>query len=161
MKIFKGNDLLTSIALIAVGGLFIIYKSEVISIVMSLIGCTLLALGIIDLVRRFTASGIVKIVFGAFILVAGWLLVALALYVLGAILILAGAIQLYGIFSFKIKEFTLPVIIHIAQPVLYLIAGICLFFNQGGALSGVFTFSGLFLIVDGVLGIISTFGDEI
>lgn len=160
MKRFRSNDLLTSIALIVIGGMFIVYKNEVISIAMSLIGCTLLALGIIDLVRRLTASGILKIISGLFVLVAGWAMVTLVLYFLGAFLIFAGATQLYAILSIKIEKITLPVIIHIAQPTIYLLAGICLFFNQGGALSWVFTVSGLFFLVDGVIGLIGAIGDE-
>jgi uncharacterized membrane protein HdeD (DUF308 family) len=43
---------------------------------------------------------------------------------------------------------------HIAQPVIYILVAICLFFNQGGAISWVFILSGVFLILDGIAGII-------
>jgi uncharacterized membrane protein HdeD (DUF308 family) len=150
----KSNELLTAIALILIGGLFIIYKGEVISIAMSLIGITLVVLGIIDILRARVFSGVVKLVFAALVVLAGWLFVTLALYVLGAFLLIAGITQLIAISKLKIKKLTLPAVMHIAQPVIYILVAICLFFNQGGAISWVFILSGVFLILDGIAGII-------
>lgn len=145
---------MTAIALILIGGLFIIYKGEVISIAMSLIGITLVVLGIIDILRARVFSGVVKLVFAALVVLAGWLFVTLALYVLGAFLLIAGITQLIAISKLKIKKLTLPAVMHIAQPVIYILVAICLFFNQGGAISWVFILSGVFLILDGIAGII-------
>ena len=150
----KSNELLTAIALILIGGLFIIYKGEVVSIAMSLIGITLVVLGIIDILRARVFSGVVKLVFAALVVLAGWLFVTLALYVLGAFLLIAGITQLIAISKLKIKKLTLPAVMHIAQPVIYILVAICLFFNQGGAISWVFILSGVFLILDGIAGII-------
>lgn len=150
----KSNELLTAIALILIGGLFIIYKGEVISIAMSLIGITLVVLGIIDILRARVFSGVVKLVFAALVVLAGWLFVTLALYVLGAFLLIAGITQLIAISKLKIKKLTLPAVMHIAQPVIYILVAICLFFNQGGAISWVFILSGVFFILDGIAGII-------
>ena len=150
----KSNDFLTAIALIVIGALFIIYKGGVISIAMSLIGITLIVLGIIDIVRARVVTGVIKLVFAALVMLAGWLVIELALYVLGAFLLIAGITQLLALSKTKIKKLSLPVIMHIAQPIIYILVAICLFFNQGGAISWVFTVSGIFLIIDGVVGVI-------
>ena len=50
-KTKKSNDFLTAVALIVIGALFVIYKGGIISIAMSLIGITLIVLGIIDIIR--------------------------------------------------------------------------------------------------------------
>jgi uncharacterized membrane protein HdeD (DUF308 family) len=121
---------------------------------MSLIGITLVVLGIIDILRARVFSGVVKLVFAALVVLAGWLFVTLALYVLGAFLLIAGITQLIAISKLKIKKLTLPAVMHIAQPVIYILVAICLFFNQGGAISWVFILSGVFLILDGIAGII-------
>lgn len=160
MKKIKGNEILTAVALIVIGALFMIYKSEIISIAMSLIGFTLIALGVIDIVRSFTVSGVVKIVLGLLVLLAGWMFVAIALYILGAFLLVAGVSELLALTKVKIKKITLPVAMHIAQPVIYILVAICLFFNQGGALSWVFTVSGLFLMLDGAVGLVGAFSDK-
>nr|MBE6545034.1 hypothetical protein [Oscillospiraceae bacterium] len=157
MKKKIGNDLITAVALIVIGALFIIYKSEIISIAMSIIGVTLIVLGIVDAVRKFVVSGVVKIVFGVLVLVAGWLFITLALYILGAFLLIAGITELYKLTKVKIKKMSLPVAMHIAQPIIYILVAICLFFNQGGALSWVFTVSGIFLIIDGIVALIGAF----
>lgn len=151
----RSNDLLTSIALIIIGGLFIIYKGGIISIAMSLIGLTLLVLGIVDIIKSRVVGGVIKLVFAALVVLAGWLFITLALYVLGAFLLIAGVTQLIAISKTKIKKITLPVALHIAQPVIYILVAICLFFNQGGAISWVFTVSGIFLIIDGIAGIVA------
>ena len=153
----KSNELLTAIALILIGGLFIIYKGEVISIAMSLIGITLVVLGIIDILRARVFSGVVKLVFAALVVLAGWLFVTLALYVLGAFLLIAGITQLIAISKLKIKKLTLPAVMHIAQPVIYILVAICLFFNQGAAISWVFIVSGIFLMLDGVVALVGAF----
>ena len=153
MKKLNVNDILTAVALIVIGGLFMFYKSEVISIAMSLISFTLVALGVVDLLRGFTLSAIVKLVFGLLVLATGWLFVSLALYVLGAFLLIAGVTQLYAFTKIKIKKSTFPLAVRIAQPAIDVLVAICLFFNQGGALSWVFTVSGLFLVIDGAVGL--------
>lgn len=156
MKQQRGNQFVTSIALIIIGVLFIIYKSEIISIAMSLIAVALIVMGVIDLVRRSVVSGVVKIVFGALVLAAGWLFVKLALYVLAAFLLIAGVVDLYKLLKLKIKKLSLSVIMHLIQPAIYVLVAICLFFNQGGTLSWVFTVSGIFFIIDGVVALIGS-----
>ncbi len=145
---------MTAIALIVIGLLFMIYKGGIISIAMSLIGATLIVLGILDILHNRTTIGIIKLVLAALVMLAGWLFIKLALYILGAFLLVAGITQLRSVLSVKYKKVTLPVVMHVMQPVIYILVAICLFFNQGGAISWVFTVSGIFLIIDGVAGIL-------
>lgn len=157
MKTQKENQIITAIALVAIGLLFIIFKSEVVSIAMSLIGLALIVIGIVDLLHKDVVSGVIKLVFAALVFLAGWMLVTLALYVLGAFLLIAGVLELYKLTKVKIKKLSLPIVMHIIQPVIYILVAICLFFNQGGALSWVFTVSGIFLIIDGVVALLGAF----
>ena len=150
----SSNELLTAAALIIIGLLFIMFKGGVISIAMSLIGITLIVLGILDVLRQRVVSGIVKLVFAALVMLAGWLFITLALYVLGAFLLIAGAGQLVALSKLKFKKLTLGVAMHFVQPIIYILVAICLFFNQGGAINWVFTVSGILLLVDGIVGLI-------
>ena len=151
----KSNELLTAIALVVIGFLFILYKGGIISIAMSIIGITLIVLGILDVLKKRVIGGVVKFVFAALVMLAGWLFIKLALYVLGGFLLVAGVTQLVAISKIKFKKITLSMALHIAQPIIYILVAICLFFNQGGAISWVFTLSGAFLILDGVAGIVA------
>ena len=154
-KKISGNEIVMASILVIVGALFMIFKGEIISIIMTILGIRMIVRGIFDLMRGYTMGGVVNIVFGALILVAGWLFITLALYILAACLLIAGIGELSGLLKKRVKKLNLAVILRIAQPVIYILVAICLFFNQGGAISWVFTVSGLFLIVDGALGLVA------
>ena len=102
----KSNEFLTSVALIVIGLLFLIYKGGIISIAMSVIGVTLIALGIIDIIRNRVTVGIIKLVLAALVMLAGWLFIKLALYLLGAILLIVGVTELRSVLSVKYNETT-------------------------------------------------------
>ncbi len=157
MKKIRGNEIATAVALIVIGVLFMIYKNGIVSIAMSLIGVTLIVLGVVDILRKSTMAGVVKIVLGALVLMAGWLFVTLALYILGACLLIGGIGELFQLLRVKVKRITLPHAMRFVKPVIYIIVAICLFFNQGGALSWVFTVSGIFFILNGVVALIGAF----
>ncbi len=153
-KFYFGNDLVTALALLLIGFLFITYKGGIISIAMSIIGGVALALGIIDLVRGFRTSGIIKAVLGALILVAGWTFVSVALYILAAFLLIAGISELRVVWKIRPKKMKIGYITHILQPIVYIMVAFCLLFNQGGAISWVFYVSGIFLVIDGIITLI-------
>ena len=154
-KKISGNEIVMASILVIVGALFMIFKGEIISIIMTILGIRMIVRGIFDLMRGYTMGGVINIVFGALILGAGWLFITLALYILAACLLIAGIGELSGLLKERVKKLNLAVILRIAQPVIYILVAICLFFNQGGAISWVFTVSGLFLIVDGALGLVA------
>lgn len=153
-KKYQGSDFVTAAALIALGLLFIIFKGGIISIAMSIIGVSLIVWGVVNLINKLVTLGVVKIVFGVLVLAAGWLFVTLALYVLGACLLAWGISELIRLSKKKIKKLTLPVILRIAQPVIYILVALTLFFNQGGAISWMFIVSGIFLVIDGVVALV-------
>ena len=91
----RGNGLATAVTLMLIGILFIIFKSDIISITMSLIAAVLILMGVFSIVRKNVVSGVIKIVLGGLVLAAGWLVVEVALYIFAAILLIAGLIDLY------------------------------------------------------------------
>ena len=152
----RGNGLVSAAALVLLGLLFIIFKSDIISIAMSLIAAVLVAIGIFNIVRKNFVGGVIKIVIGGLILAAGWLIVELALYIFAAVLLIAGVIDLYRLSKIRDNESRLSTIMHFIQPIIYILVAICLLFNQGGTLSWVFTVSGIFFIIDGVVALIGS-----
>lgn len=153
-KFYLGNDLITAIALLLLGILFIVYKGGIISIAMSIVGGVLLALGILDLVRGFRTGGVIKTVLGVLVLVAGWTIISVALYILAAFLLIAGISELRVVWQIRPKKMKIGYIAHLLQPIVYIMVAICLLFNQGGAISWVFYVSGIFLIIDGVIALV-------
>lgn len=152
----RGNGLVSAAALVLLGLLFIIFKSDIISIAMSLIAAVLVAIGIFNIVRKNFVGGVIKIVIGGLILAAGWLIVELALYIFAAVILIAGVIDLYRLSKIRDNESRLSTIMHFIQPIIYILVAICLLFNQGGTLSWVFTVSGIFFIIDGVVALIGS-----
>lgn len=157
MKKSKKEAIVTALSLMIIGILFIVLKSEIISLALSIIGGFLVVWGIVNVINKLFYNGIVKIVFGALVLVAGWLFIKIALYLLAAFLLISGASDLYRIFKHKIKKITISFIARVIQPVIYVMVAICLFFNQGEALSWVFVVSGAFLVLDGFVALVGAF----
>ena len=85
----KFNDkLITAIAAIVVGVLFIALKGDVLSIAFTVLGAALIVMGILDAAKKDSKSGTVKIVAGLVTVLLGWTLVSITLYIVAALMIL-------------------------------------------------------------------------
>lgn len=153
----KKEGLISAVVSILLGLLLVILKNDVISIALTVIGIGLLVSAVMDFVNHLTKVGIVKAVIGVSVLVFGWMFINLALYILAAAIIIMGLMQIvninrYAPFGMTGKE---KVIVY-CKPVLTVLAGVFLFFNQGGALAWVFVVTGVLLIVEGVMDLLGT-----
>ena len=93
---------------------------------------------------------VIKAVTGAVIILCGWTIVKAVLYILSAILLIAGILLLYE----KIKAHTRcdalwQTICQYAVPAVLIVIGLLFLFNQGNTVTWVFIISGLLTIVDG------------
>ncbi|MBQ9485351.1 MAG: DUF308 domain-containing protein [Clostridia bacterium] len=155
MKENKKNDMIVSFALIVVGILFAALKSEMISIVMTVIGAGLIVLAIINLFYGNVYESIAEAVIGVFIIVFGWLLVAVALYVFAAVLLIYGAFKIRTGFSLKAAGFDGKIAALVVVEGIFNVAlAILLLFNQGGTVDWIFIVSGIIMIAEGILGLV-------
>ena len=146
------NKTITAIVAIVVGIMFIAMKGEVISLALTVLGAAMIVMGILDIRKSDSKSGAVKIVAGAVAIVFGWVFVSVALYVIAALMIVYCVGNL--LVSLKTDGYpmrTVQAIRTYAKPVIGLIAGISLFFNQGGTVSWVFVLTGIIFVVEGIL----------
>lgn len=150
MKARKQNGWLYALASIAIGILFVWLKGGVVSIAMTVLGVALAVYGIGDLLKHRTVTGVVKLVLGIAVLLCGWVFLAVALYIMAALLLIYGLLELIAFFRIK-RRSAFDVFVGLAGPVICLAVAACLFFNQGGAIDWVFLVSGILLIVQGVL----------
>ena len=140
----KNSKLISGILLAVVGLLLIVLKGQVISIAATCLGVIFIVNGIMAIVKNDFTKGIITIVIGAIIILFGWLFVTIALYILGALLIAYGVLDLINKSKVKIVfDDTLKKVLYYIIPVLYIVAGACLLFNQGETVSFVFIFSGI------------------
>lgn len=144
----KDSQWLMRVGMIVLGLLFVVKRSGVIHTAMMLIAAVLLLSAILDFTKKQRNSGIIKAVIAVGVVVFGWLFVELALYLIAVLLVLYGITQLVQTAKQK-PNGNLPY----AVPLLSLLAGGCLLFNQGGTVDWIFVVAGLVLIVQGVLSL--------
>ena len=127
-------------------------RSFHISIATTIIGATIIVLGIINLCGKNECEGIAEIVVGAFIIAFGWLLVTVAIYLLAVALIVYGAFKVFFAYTFicggaKGTTSFLPLLSGLVNIAL----GILLFFDMGGTVDWIFIVSGAVLIAEGAV----------
>lgn len=148
------DNLLISIALLVIGALFIILRGGFISVVMTVMGASLIVYAIINIIFGRFYIAVAEAVIGIFIIVFGWALVSVSLY------IFAVALLIYGIYRIRIgvtlvssgvgAKFTALCFI---GGILNIVLAVLLLFNQGGTVDWIFVVSGIGLILEGIVGI--------
>ncbi len=148
----KPEKIVSALLTIALGVLLIILKGKVISILMTVLGLGLLALGIVELCNHLIPPAVVKLVSGALVILCGWVIVEAVLYLLAAALLILGILVIYEKIKSKNSAPTLwQTLCEYAVPVVFILIGICLLFNQGNTVNWVFVLSGAFTVVEGGL----------
>ncbi len=152
----KKENIISAAIAIVIGLLLIILKGKVISIALTVVGVAILISAISDFIGKKTEGGIIKAVIGVCVLVFGWVFVELAFYILAAALIIMGITQIANIRKYGPHGVTLKdnALIY-GKSIITALAGVCLLFNQGGTINGVFIVAGILLLVDGVMELIS------
>lgn len=148
----NSNKMITAIVAIVVGIMFIVMKGEIVSLALTLLGIAAIVMGILDIVKQETKIGVVKLICGALVITFGWLFVNVALTVIAVLLIvycvgnLASNLKIDGYAMSGVQKFRT-----FFKPLTGLVAGICLLFNQGGAVAWAFVITGLIFIADGIM----------
>ncbi|MBR6680372.1 MAG: DUF308 domain-containing protein [Clostridia bacterium] len=141
------SGLFSAILYIVVGLLLVIFPESALQWAITIAGVVFIVSGILELVKKNWAGGAVSIIIGIAILVLGWLVLDIVLLVLGILIAIKGIVALIN--ELKKKKVT---VLGVLFPVLTVVAGIALAF--GGALHWLLIIGGIFLIVDGVLGLV-------
>ena len=144
------SKLITAILTIVIGVLFVALKGGVIGIAMTVLGVGLIVWAVLDLIDKNNTSGIIKLIAGIVVIVFGWTLASIVLYVMAALLLVYAVYQLYQLITGKVKDF-----VKFIEPGVMALIAILLLFNQGGTIAWVFIVAGIFLIVEGALALIN------
>ena len=145
------NKLISAALTLALGILFVVKQGGILDIIMTIFGVFAIVLGVIDIVRRNAISGLVKIILGAVAIVFGWVFTEVAAIVIGVLLALYGVMLLIDVF--RSKSGFLNKVFGIVIAALYIVCGIGLAFGQ--LTNIIFIIMGVFLIVDGVIALVS------
>ena len=143
------SNLFSAILYIIVGILLIVFPDDAISWAMTIAGIVFIVSGILELVKKNWVGGAVSAIIGIAILVLGWLALKIVLLVLGILIAVKGLVALIN--ELKQKKVT---VLGILFPALTIIAGIALAFGNGA--HWVVIIGGVFLLIDGVRGLIES-----
>ena len=143
------SELFSALLYIVLGVLLIVFKSQTLGWAMTIAGVFFLISGILDVLKKNLAGGIVSIVIGALILILGWLATKIVLLVLGILIALKGIIAFVE--AFKGKK---PNVFQLIFPTLSIVLGLMLAFGNG--LDIIIVITGALLTVNGVLGLIGS-----
>lgn len=157
----KTSQFISAAMTLALGILFVILKSEVVGIGLTVLGVALIVTAIVDIIRKSYAYGIVKGILGIAVLVVGWVLIEVAIFVIGAVLLVYGVLEFFKRLAAKKKGRRVwVVILGLVQPLVCIAAAVFLITKGGSALSLAIVVSGVLLIVDGVLALIGALGSK-
>ena len=143
------SELFSALLYIVLGVRLIVFKSQTLGWAMTIAGVFFLISGILDVLKKNLAGGIVSIVIGALILILGWLATKIVLLVLGILIALKGIIAFVE--AFKGKK---PNVFQLIFPTLSIVLGLMLAFGNG--LDIIIVITGALLTVNGVLGLIGS-----
>ena len=146
----KTEKIVSALLTIALGVLLITLRGKFISILMTVVGLGLIAFAVLDLFNRFIPPAVIKAVAGVVIILCGWTIIEAVLYILSAILLVAGILLLYE----KIKNHSRcdalwQTVCQYAVPALLIVIGLLFLFNQGNTVEWVFIISGVLTVIDG------------
>ncbi len=149
------ESIISALGSILLGILLITMKDRIIGVAITVLGVAVLISAIVDFSAKLMNLAIIKAVVGVCILVFGWIFVNLAFYILAAGIILMGLLQISSIHNYSPVNLTSgEKFMEYLRPVVTVIAGACLLFNQSGTIAWVFIVTGVLLIVQGVLALI-------
>ena len=157
----KSERLITALITIALGVLLIVLRGDLISILMTVVGLGLIALGVMDLIDNRIPPAVVKLVGGVVVIVCGWVIVEAVLYLVAGALLIAGILLLYEKIKSRSRCDTLfYTLCEYAVPVVFLVIGTLLMFNQGNTVNWVFILGGIFTIIEGGLLLVGALSDD-
>lgn len=157
----KKNQAVVSAALmLIIGILLIVFRREVLSIAMTILGACLIVLGVLDLIEcRDYLLFAVKVVIGILIIVCGWAILGIACYVIGALLLVYGLMQLWNFICSKTKIVSVSDFFAVySNPIMNIIIGLCLLLSNVGSIADVmFIIVGAFFIIEAALDLFAIF----
>ncbi|MBQ3495157.1 MAG: DUF308 domain-containing protein [Clostridia bacterium] len=138
------SNLITAILYVVVGALFCIFKGEIISWIMTIVGVLYIVQGVMDVLNKDLIKGVINAGIGVLILVLGWLFVAVASIIFGVLIIIKGAKELLEVLKAKKKN-----IFDLIAPIVTIVIGAMLI--AGKFLDWLFIVVGVIFIINGVL----------
>lgn len=157
----KTERIIAAVLTMVVGVLLIAMQDKFIGVLMSIAGGCLIALGVVDLCHRYVPPAVVKIISGVLIIVCGWVLVEAVLYIIAAMLLIAGILLLYDKIKKRVAcDTVFKTVLEYALPSVFIVIGCVLLFHQAFAIEIIFVITGILTLLDGTILLLEAFEEE-
>ena len=154
----KTEKVVVALLTLLLGIALLILRGSLISVFMTVIGIVFIAFGIIQWLRGQIVLAIIKAVIGIVLIICGWAVVGAVLYVLAAAVMITGILLLYEqIKNQHCGTTLLQKIVAFAYPIVCILIGFFLLFNEGNEAQWVFIVSGSLTVLEGGLLLLSAF----
>lgn len=154
----KTEKVVVALLTLLLGIALLILRGSLISVLMSVVGIVFIAFGIIQWIKGQIVLAIIKAVIGIVLIICGWAVVSAVLYVLAAAVMITGILLLYEQLKNQGCGATLlQKIAAFAYPIVCILIGFFLLFNNGNEEQWVFIVSGSLTVLEGGLLLLSAF----
>ncbi len=148
----RTEKIVLAAVLVVLGVLLMVFQENVVKMLMTVIGATLIAFGMANFFHRTIFLAVVKTVAGVVAIILGVFAVNVVLYLLAGLLLILGVLFLYGQLKIGNRCRThFQNILAYALPVICLVLGVLLLFNNGEEVSWVFVLGGILVLAEGGL----------
>ena len=142
------EGMITSLFMLALGVLFLVMKSGVIGLAVTVLGVALLVSAVLDFLNKDTATCSVKAIIGVCVLVFGHLFVDVAVIVVAAVVLIYGVLELYELIKAKKKDVDFYI-----KPVVIVVIAAALLVSKWLVFDWLFIVIGVLFLVEGALGV--------
>ena len=154
----KTEKVVVALLTLLLGIALLILRGSLISVLMSVVGILFIAFGIIQWIKGQIVLAVIKAVIGIVLIICGWTVVSAVLYVLAAAVMITGILLLYEQLKNQGCGATLlQKIAAFAYPIVCILIGFFLLFNNGNEEQWVFIVSGSLTVLEGGLLLLSAF----
>ncbi len=148
---YDNGGILTAILYIVVGILFIVFKNDILSWVMTAIGVLFIIKAIFAALDKEWIDAAVCGVIGLTVILGGWLFISVVMIVFGALIAISGITSLSQ--AIKTKE-----IKQLIVPVITIIIGILVIVSHWVIADWFFIIFGVIFVINGILELFSLIG---
>lgn len=142
------EGLITSLFMVALGILFLIMKSGVIGLAVTILGIALLVSAVLDFLNKDITTCIVKAIIGVCVLVFGHLFVDVAVIVVAAVVLVYGVLELFELIKAKKKDVACYI-----KPAVIVVIAAALLISKWLVFDWLFIVIGVLFLVEGGLGV--------
>ncbi len=149
-NILQSNQIVTSITYIIIGVLFCAFQTQMMNILLTILGVLMIFAGFYNIMKKEHVEGIFQIVLGIIIIACGWTILDLSLLILGICLISYAIYILASNFRTYAKLPAKSVMRQVAMPILILIVGILLMVSKWAFSDAICIAIGVMFILGGL-----------